>query len=122
MPAACGCVICKSSGTTTFFGFFGRTDRCEGDELLLFRLAMLTSVKKRPQARECVEDRSLPNGDTNDAPPRMSSQAPGTMLANGHEAPKNTRPPRPAAQRCHTMPSSWGRDPGPKYRFEVFHS
>src|SRR5438552_10377537 len=78
--------------------------------------------EKRPQARECVEDSSLPNGDTNDAHPRMSSQPPGTMLANGHQAPENTRPPRPAASRCHTMLSSWGRDPGLKYRFEVFHS
>src|SRR5262249_13201625 len=43
------------------------------------------------------EKNSLPNGDTQDVPPRVSAQAPGTMLTVGHKAPETGRPPRPAA-------------------------
>src|SRR5262249_16904010 len=35
------------------------------------------------------------------APPMMSTQAPGTKLADGHEAPREGRPPRPAASTRH---------------------
>src|SRR5262249_24189264 len=40
-------------------------------------------------------------GHAGGAPPMMSPQAPGAMLADGHEAPREGRPPRPAASARH---------------------
>src|SRR5580692_11576979 len=43
----------------------------------------------------------------------MSSQPPGTMLENGHKAPKQMRPPRPIAYTSSIILSSWGAILGP---------
>ena len=72
--------MCKSSFSTTFFFSDLWLDRFDADEFLPWRVDIRPLLKKRPQARECAEDRNLPNGDTNDARPMMSTQTPGTKL------------------------------------------
>ena len=53
------------------------------------------------------------------APPRMSPQAPGTKLTDGHEAPQHGRPPRPAAGADVGYEGRGGESPGPSTSVEA---
>ena len=71
----------------------GRTQEAE---------AILQSIEKEAASAGVRRSKAVSQAGTRTgAPPMMSTQAPGTKLADGHKAPQKGRPPRPAASARH---------------------